>query len=212
MGRAQDLIGQNHIPQIDHLNCMKEEIFDNGDAEYVTFHEINAILEDRDYFKEVLPLSSLDDNELIDLDKDFIKKESAILLLEEFFREKLGLVSDQYGNKVIHVFLSSITGMDHIYSFRKHELFEAQSLISKHLKELADFQNLVGILWVMGDQKIIKNTTSKFPKILKYYVTTHALEEKTIRGYFVRDHETMNQIKDTMYNWFDSKLYLISDS
>src|SRR5690606_38679969 len=111
-----------------------------------------------------------------------------------------------------HVFLSSITGGNHIYTFRKHELFEAQSLISKHLKVLADFQNLVGILCVMGDQRIIKNTTSKFPKILKYYVTTHALEEKTIRGYFVRDHETMNLIKDNMHNRFDSKMHLISDS
>lgn len=210
VGRAHDLIGQDHIPRIDHLNYMKEEIFENGDAEHITFNEINAVLEDRDYFREVLPLSRLENKELIDLDTDFIKKESAIWLLEEFFKEKLGLVSDRYGNKIIHVFLSSITGGNHIYTFRKHELFEAQSLISKHVEEPADFLNLVGILWVMGDQKIIKSTTSKFPNILKHYVTTHALDEKTIRDYFLRRRGSMSLFKDAMYNWFDSKEHLVS--
>lgn len=212
MGRAQDLIGQNHIPRIDHLNYMKEELFDNLDAEHVSFDDINAILKDRDYFKEALPLSRLENKDFISLDEDFIEKQSAVLLLEEFFREKYGLISDQYGNKIIHVFLSSITGGNHIYSFRKHELFEAQSLISKHAKEPADFLNLVGILWVMGDQKIIKNTTSKLPKILKHYVTTHALDEKTIKGYFLRRRGSMSLFKDAMYNWFDSKSHLLSGS
>lgn len=210
MGRAQDLIGQSHIPRIDHFNYMKEDLFDNRDAEHVSFDEIDAILIDRDYFKETLPLSNLEDKDFINLDEDFIEKESAVLLLEEFFREKYGLVSDQYGNKIIHVFLSSITGGNHTYSFRKHELFEAQSLISKHAKEPADFLNLVGILWVMGDQKIIKNTTSKLPNILKHYVTPHALDEKTIKGYFLRRRGNMSLFKDAMYNWFDSKAHLLS--
>lgn len=101
MGRTQDLIGQKHIPRIDYLNYMKEEIFENGNEEYVTFDEINAILKNQNYFKEVLPLSSLDESELIHPDKDFVDKGFTLFLLENFFDEKLGLVSDQYGNKII---------------------------------------------------------------------------------------------------------------
>ncbi len=221
MGRAQDLIGQDHMPRIDHLNYMKEEIFANGNEEYVTFEEIQAILKDQNYFKEVLPLSRLDESELIDLDTDFIKKESAIWLLEEFFREKLGLVSDRYGNKIIDVFISSISASNTTHAFKKHVLLDAQKLISKPLADKLYFQNLVGLLYVMSDQEIIKNATSKFPKILKYYVTTQALKEGTIRNYFMRNPKdedqqdkriVINQRKEYMENWYESKSHLMPDS
>jgi len=205
MGRAQDLIGQKHIPRIDYLNYMKEEIFENGNEEYVTFDEINAILKNQNYFKEVLPLSSLDESELIHPDKDFVDKGFTLFLLENFFDEKLGLVSDQYGNKIIDIFISNISALNTTGAFKKNVLIDAQILISKRLTEKRDLQNLVAILWHLNDHGFIINATSKFPKILAQYVSTHALKEKTIGDYFKRERADMKLAKDGTHNWFLNK-------
>jgi len=206
MGRAQDLIGQNHIPQINHLNYMKEEIFANESGEYITFDEISDLLKDQNYFKEVLPLSRLEESELIHPDKDFIDKKFTLFLLESFFREKLGLVSDQYGNKIIDVFISSISTPNAAHAFKKHVLIGAQRLISKHLTKLPDFQNLVGILWHLNDHEFTRNASSKFPKILVHYVSTHAYTESTIEQYFKRETPGMKRAKDETQIWFLEKI------
>jgi hypothetical protein len=206
MGRAQDLIGQDHIPRIDHLNYMKEEIFVNENGEFITFEEISALLKDQNYFKEVLPLSRLEEKELIHPDKDFIDKEFTLFLLESFFREKLGLVNDQYGNRLIDVFISSISTLNAAHAFKKHILIDAQRLISKHLTKIEDFQDLVGILCHLNDHDFTTNATSKFPKILAHYVSTHALKEGTIKDYFTRERPGIKRAKDETQMWFLSKL------
>lgn len=206
MGRARDLIGQNHIPRIDHLNYMKEEIFANENGEYITFDEISALLKDQNYFKEVLPLSRLEEKELIHPDKDFIDKKFTLFLLESYFREKLGLVSDQHGNKLIDVFVSSIFTLNAAQTFKKHVLIDGQRLISKHLSTKPDFQNFIAILCHLSDHDFIINATAKFPKILAHYVSSQAYSESTIKDYLTRERKEMKEAKDKTHMWFLGKV------
>lgn len=206
MGRAQDLIGQNHIPRIDHLNYMKEEIFANENDEHITFDEISALLRDQNYFKEVLPLSRLEEKELIHPDKDFIDKEFTLFLLESYFREKLGLVSDQHGNKLIDVFVSSMFTLNAAQAFKKHVLIDGQRLISKHLSTKPDFQSFIAILCHLSDHDFIINATAKFPKILSHYVSSQAYSESTIKDYLKRERKEMKEAKDKTHMWFLGKV------